>query len=657
MVSIETEARIAKILLTLAEGERNIEISRQVLSDNNDYDAYQIFKFLDFEGKNRIDACNIIEFLRTKGIYVNLTEINLIILFYDQDYDGSLSFNEFINLIQTEKSKPTPKVLSSNNLSYNIEYSLIKLLQKEIELSKNLLISLNELKTRYDFNIHNIFHSLKSNCFIDEESIKKFLKRNSARAIKSDIKSIIKRLDINKDGKIDLCEFHTFLGYPECQKCCSNICCCNCGCVCCNFCLCEQICSVHHCIHRRNCCPNYQNNNYLNDYNINQLNISNDNFNRGNQLKFSNQNYFNNNYGDSQDSTFFKSGNMNKGDFSGRNNMFYSSEIQKLSPNLSLRLSPQRQFSPKTSYRIPNENNNYNNIDSNFNNNLDNNNLNDNYNNLDNNNVNNQYNNLDDNNINVENNFNENVNQYNNNNQLYNNNNNNINQMKKLNPNEMEENQFNDYLINAMNFESKIEKIKINLACQNDFNCEDAFRVFELDSRNFLTEDDLKYGLNQLGLKPSDIEIKLLMKRFDLEKEGIINFSDFFDMIVPFEKDYRNMVENRFPNSCCHCKCPDIFNINTKSLMKKLFELLIESENKLNQMKKNYASLRVVLSDIYKFIDVNESGFFKENELISYLKEIGGFNNMKDCDLLFIRLDKNRDGKVDFYEIEDEFKI
>ena len=131
MVSIETEARIAKILLTLAEGERNIEISRQVLSDNNDYDAYQIFKYLDYEGKNRIDACNIIEFLRTKGIYVNLTEINLIILFYDQDYDGSLSFNEFINLIQTEKSKPTPKVLSSNNLSYNIEYSLIKLLQKE----------------------------------------------------------------------------------------------------------------------------------------------------------------------------------------------------------------------------------------------------------------------------------------------------------------------------------------------------------------------------------------------------------------------------------------------------------------------------------------------------------------------------------------------
>ena len=352
---------------------------------------------------------------------------------------------------------------------------------------------------------------------------------------------------------------------------------------------------------------------------------------------------------------------MNKGDFSGRNDMFSVSEVQKLSPNLSLRLSPQRQFVPKTSYRNPNVNNNFNNNINNYNNNIDKNNYNNidrNFNNHLDNNFNDNYNNFENNNFNPENNFNENINnQFDNfnNNQFYNNNN--MNSNKKFNPNEMEESQFNDYLISAMNFESKIEKAKINLACQNDFNCEDAFRIFELDSRNFITEDDLKYGLNQLGINPSDIEIKLLMKRFDLEKEGIINFSDFFDMIVPYEKDYRNMVENKLPNSCCHCKCPDIFNSETKSLMKKVFELLIDSEKKLNEMKKNYASLRVVLNDIFKFIDVNESGFFKENELISYLKEIDGFNNMKDCDLLFIRLDKNRDGKVEYYEIEDEFKL
>ena len=68
MVSIETEARVARLFLALAEGERSVEISRQVLSDNYDFDAYQVFKALDVEGKNRVDSINIVDFLRSKGI-------------------------------------------------------------------------------------------------------------------------------------------------------------------------------------------------------------------------------------------------------------------------------------------------------------------------------------------------------------------------------------------------------------------------------------------------------------------------------------------------------------------------------------------------------------------------------------------------------------
>ena len=41
--SIETEKRLSKLMMQLAEGERTIEISRQVLSDLYDFDAYQIF--------------------------------------------------------------------------------------------------------------------------------------------------------------------------------------------------------------------------------------------------------------------------------------------------------------------------------------------------------------------------------------------------------------------------------------------------------------------------------------------------------------------------------------------------------------------------------------------------------------------------------------
>lgn len=156
MLSLETEEKFAKILLALSEGERSVDISRQVLQDNFDYDPFQIFNFLDNGNKNKIDVYDIIQFLHSKCIFTNELEVNLLILQYDINGDNTLSFPEFLNLIQCDNSIKTNNPYSQNKkkLSYNVEYSLSKLLEREIELSKNLLNLFYDIKRRYDFNIH-----------------------------------------------------------------------------------------------------------------------------------------------------------------------------------------------------------------------------------------------------------------------------------------------------------------------------------------------------------------------------------------------------------------------------------------------------------------------------------------------------------------------
>ena len=59
----------------------------------------------------------------------------------------------------------------------------------------------------------------------------------------------MKRLDFNKDGKIDFCEFHAFLGYPDCKYCCLIEECKFCGVKCCNLCICDVPCFLHNCVH------------------------------------------------------------------------------------------------------------------------------------------------------------------------------------------------------------------------------------------------------------------------------------------------------------------------------------------------------------------------------------------------------------------------
>ena len=232
----------------------------------------------------------------------------------------------------------------------------------------------------------------------------------------------------------------------------------------------------------------------------------------------------------------------------------------------------------------------------------------------------------------------------------------NLNLSNKYNYNQYEQRQFNDFLRKLMSIESQIERIKIDLALNPDFNCEDAFRLFELDGRGYLDKEDLKYGLNLIGLCPTEHELRLFMKRFDLQKQGGINYADFFDIVVPFEKEYRTMVENRVPNSCCPCQSPKVFSYNTIETLKELFNFIFDSENEINNMRRTFGTLRIKLRDIFGLLDYPRRGFFINSDLILYLQKECLMTTNKDADLLFIRLDKNRNGKIDFREVEDELQ-
>ena len=42
--------------------------------------------------------------------------------------------------------------------------------------------------------------------------------------------------------------------------------------------------------------------------------------------------------------------------------------------------------------------------------------------------------------------------------------------------------------------------------------------------------------------------------------------------------------------------------------------------------------------------------------MMEYFCDNGMLDNCREADLLFIRLDKNRNGKIDYFEVEDELQ-
>ena len=226
---------------------------------------------------------------------------------------------------------------------------------------------------------------------------------------------------------------------------------------------------------------------------------------------------------------------------------------------------------------------------------------------------------------------------------------------KPYNPDEYEENQFNEFLKDLMLAESDIEKIKIELVKCVDFNIEDCFRIFEQkENNNVLYPEEIKCGLKLLGVFLSDFELKLFFNRFDLMKKGYINYSNFFDIFIPFSKTYRSLSEKKEPNSCCNCRCPDVFSNSTLSVLKNLFDAIIKYENKFNVMRRGFTTLNLKLKKIFEKIDMGKTGYFSHDDLALYMEKNRIFTDEKELDLLFIRLDKNRNGKIEYKEIYDE---
>ena len=633
MLSSTTLKLACDLLINLGEQEKKVEINRQVLGENLDFDAYQVFAYLDTESKNYINEINILNFLQTKnGISCTTEEIQNLIFFYDEDFDGKLSYTEFLGLVLSDQNynirKNTRERVGSSYgqsiLSFNVEYSIVKLLQRELDLIRTNKNIIEELKSQQDFNVHDLFHYMKGYGCITSQSIKLFLQKNFIIFEEDDIRSIMKRLDIDRDSKVNFCEFHAFFCFPNLKCTCCSFCNCNCQ----NLNKTKQ--------------PNYNNSSYYNSKINNELledydtinSFNNEVLNSSLKIRLSPQRINNT-------STIQRAKTTNN---IKENSINSQKESQFLSPSLQLMPDINKKMDPSKKLKEINNNINNSNINSNTKNNNQNiiNNKNSSK-NLNNNNAKNKFNqNNDDTNciLNRKKKY-----YYCNNYPCY------CNQLEF----QTSENKFLKYLNKLIELESKIEDFKMNLIMRPDFNVEDAFRIFENPQNGKISFGDLQNTLKQLGIFPSLKEVKLLMRRADIQNKGFIDYSDFFDLLVPYQKKYRDNVERRIPSSFIPpYNKTEIFLLSTKIYLVNLLRLIISCEDELNIIRENIVGVNTQSEKIFNKIDNSGLGYISDMELFLYIKNNGmDYNELQNA-LAFIRFDKNRDGKIEIWEIEEE---
>ena len=861
---------------------------------------------------------------------MNFKEVKLLILFYDQDHDFALTYGDLFKIIHPGKEFPKLKYIHNKELNHRVDNKLYNLLEQEILLARTISALLDEIKHKQDFDIHSAFHALKYYACITGDSINLFLKNCGMDPTAGDIKAIVKRLDINKDEIIDFCEFHAFLGYPDCSFCCPCFPCPNCGIKYCEECLRDIPCYILGCDHKgmdsKMRCTSIEHNPHIGQMNSFLNNsrspnsLYNTRFSQKQREEENEKNDINSNYG-------IRGSKFNSGKYPGNlspeqynllqgltnpeqlnkfmaiNNILdrQNSEGINLTKNLSLRLCPLRDFDPKnwgckncpcnihsnpnvpcdccTCNICPNKEPNNSNINKekikqkkfpkinlysytytyepevnngnndiiyplnklnysgytnspmgknspyynkdtnkfgrtmanssddekeygrskkNFYDNINNNNqlspndmiyndqmnnmnkedmnrnnindINENEQNIDirnnklilnktykneeniinenqrrkygnqndeqNNNENEgereeeqNENNRENNNQNINNNenidnyyktfspnnennrenpFNRNNNPQNNNipedimyrtspdnfnigknknplvdslgfkltkNIRLNDNKSNINNKNsKISPEEesedelytsknnflnksrdeildIEEQKFLTYLKSLIKSEKEIEFARRDLMRQKDFNGEDAFRLFEIQGTGVVTRGDLIFGLKLLGIKPTEKQLTILFNIYDLDGNGVLNYSDFFDMVISYKDQDRKEEERRRPNRRISNRNINIFSERTKELYKKLFLVIIEEEERMEDLKQKLEINDDLIMGIFNRINVDKDWICDKYEFVNYCLKNKVCKEKKDAYLAFIKLNKKRDGGLDIKDI------
>ena len=99
MLSSETEHYISRILMLLSNLQEQVDLNKNLLISDNEFDPISLFNYLDKEKKNCITVSDILNILRKNGIYSSPNEINNIFLFYDKDCDHVLNLREFLDFL------------------------------------------------------------------------------------------------------------------------------------------------------------------------------------------------------------------------------------------------------------------------------------------------------------------------------------------------------------------------------------------------------------------------------------------------------------------------------------------------------------------------------------------------------------------------------
>ncbi|CAI2361803.1 unnamed protein product [Moneuplotes crassus] len=218
-----------------------------------------------------------------------------------------------------------------------------------------------------------------------------------------------------------------------------------------------------------------------------------------------------------------------------------------------------------------------------------------------------------------------------------------------------EEEEFVFTLQELIKQEDQLEKSKQALAHRRDFTLNDAFKIFDLEFIGKVSTPDIKEVFDKYGIFISIEDAKLIMSRFDRNRDELLTFEEFIDLFLPIDSVFSKSLDSRSrKHPTGYYKFPEIEDPITRSNFAQVLRLTMDVERRVESIRQRN-SFRPLFDRAEAFQAINSTGSFITREDFSHLLSKHRFYaTEKQLDFLMDRFDKNKDRKVTYGEFMEE---
>ena len=221
-----------------------------------------------------------------------------------------------------------------------------------------------------------------------------------------------------------------------------------------------------------------------------------------------------------------------------------------------------------------------------------------------------------------------------------------------------------DFFMNLLktqyDLETELERMKEQLVINcTDFNSVVGFRLFNppKDRTQNMTIENMLHAYRSLGVNLTYENAKLLMKRYDNDRDGKITYTDICDIFKPREPTLAKELKTRLPFD--HKSTEKNLSYQTLACLRTLFHKTLQVEQNIELLKcELHSRPDFNMSRAFESINrTNASGnenFISQFEFKDILRSHGVYAMDRDVKSLFNRFDKDGDGKINYKDFANE---